>query len=86
MEKQEVTALAATDLSAACDKLDHDILLEVLCGRIGIEGVLLISLESYLQLQNFKVNVTSECSPPRNIYEVFCLPKVMLRTKSLLNL
>ena len=57
MEKQEVTALVAIDLSAAFDTVDHEILLDVLSMHFGIEGVALSWFESYLRHRHFKVNV-----------------------------
>ena len=54
MENQEVTALVAIDLS---DTVDHNILLDVLSMRFGIEGVALSWFESYLWIHQLKVNV-----------------------------
>ena len=67
MEKQEVTALVAIDLSAAFDTVDHDILLDVLSMHFGIVGVALSWLESYLRCRKFKVNVGSEYSPLKDV-------------------
>ena len=67
MEKQEVTALVAIDLSAACDTVDHDIWLDVLSMHFSIEGVALRWLESYLRCRKFKVNVGSEYSPLKDV-------------------
>ena len=38
MEKQLVTPIVILDLSAAFDTVDHDLLLEVLATRFGIQG------------------------------------------------
>ena len=67
MEKQEVTALVAIDLSAAFDTVDHDILLDVLSMHFGIEDVALSWLESYLRCRKFKVNIGSEYSPLKDV-------------------
>ncbi len=44
MEKQELTALVAIDLSAALDTVDHNILLDLLYMHFDIEGKLLAGL------------------------------------------
>ena len=62
-----MTALVALDLSAAFDTVDHDILLDVLTMRFGIEGVALSWLESYLRGRKFKVNVGSKYSPIKDV-------------------
>ena len=45
MERQEVNALMAIDLSAAFETVNHDILLSVLKAKFGIEGKALNSFE-----------------------------------------
>ena len=41
MEKQEITALMVIDLTAAFDRADHHVLIEVLKNKYGIDGVAL---------------------------------------------
>ena len=65
MEKQEVTALIALDLSAAFDTVDHDILLEVLENQYGVCKTALQWLDSYLRPRNCRVSVNSAQSMPR---------------------
>ena len=67
MENQEVTALVAIDLSAVFNTGHHNILLDILSMRFGIEVVALSWLESYLRLRQFKVNVGSEYFPPKDM-------------------
>ena len=47
-ENQEVCAMCMTDLSAAFDMLEHQILLQVLQSRIRVSGSALAWFESYL--------------------------------------
>lgn len=65
MEKQEVTALIALDLSAAFDTVDHDILLEVLESQYGVCKTALQWLDSYLRPRNCRVSVNSAQSTPQ---------------------
>ena len=37
MEEQKITAVVAIDLSAAFDTVDHDVLLDVINNRFGLE-------------------------------------------------
>ena len=55
MEQQEATIVVITDLSAAFDMVNHDILLSVLNRRFGLEGKILNWIETYLHPRNFKV-------------------------------
>ena len=73
MERQEVTALMAIDLSAAFDTVDHDILLSVLKAKFGIEGKALNWFESYLRQRSCKVNVGSAYSEPKSL--TFSVPQ-----------
>ena len=38
VEVQEITAVVVIDLSVAFDTVDHDVLLEVLNNRFGLDG------------------------------------------------
>ncbi|XP_062600658.1 putative ATP-dependent RNA helicase DHX57 [Saccostrea cucullata] len=62
MEKQEVTALIAIDLSAAFDTVDHEILLNVLQKQYGICGSALKWIDSYLRPRGCTVCVNSVTS------------------------
>ena len=67
MEKQEVTALIAIDLSAAFDTVDHDILVDVLQKQYGVSGSVLSWLDSYLRPRGCRVCVNSAVSAPRQL-------------------
>ena len=56
-EEQLVTAVVILDLSATFDKVDHDLLLEVLEMQFGITGTTRIWYQNYLKLRKFKVAI-----------------------------
>ena len=67
MEKQQATILVVTDLSAAFDMVNHDILLSVLDKRFGLEGNILNWAETYLCPRNFKVCIGDAKSDVRQL-------------------
>jgi hypothetical protein len=73
MEHKKVTALAAIDLSAAFDTVDHEILLNVLNVNFGICGVALDWISTYLIDRSFCVNVNESYSTTRNL--AFSVPQ-----------
>jgi hypothetical protein len=73
MEQQKVTALAAIDLSAAFDTVDHSILLDVLQVKFGVQDVALEWFASYLQPRQFMVNVGESYSSTQQL--TFSVPQ-----------
>ena len=67
MENQEVSALAAIDLSAAFDTVDHDILLDILAVKFGIIGTALHWFDTYLRPRDCKVVVGGQLSTSKNL-------------------
>ena len=67
MEKQLVTAIVILDLSTAFDTVDHDLLLEVLTTRFGIQGKALEWYSNYLKPRRFRVTIEEETSQPRQL-------------------
>ena len=73
MERQDVTALIAIDLSVAFDTVDHSILIQVLHRKSGVTETTLGWFASYLRPQFCSVNVNNfysinkqlECSVPQ---------------------
>ena len=57
MDRQEVTALTALDLSAAFDTVDHEILIEVLEHQFGTANVALNWFKTYLYPRKFIVDI-----------------------------
>ena len=67
MENKEVSALAAIDLSAAFDTVDHEILLDILNIKFGISGTALHWFDTYLRPRDFKVIVGDHYSTPKEL-------------------
>ena len=61
MERQEVTALTALDLSAVFDTVDHEILIEVLEHQFGITNLALSWFKTYLYPRKFVVDIDGHC-------------------------
>ena len=73
MERQEVTALTALDLSVAFDTVDHEILIEVLEHQFGITNSALNWFKTYLYPRKFIVDVDGHHS--REIDLKFSVPQ-----------
>ena len=73
MERQQLTALMALDLSAAFDTVDHQILLDVLNSHYGVSESALRWLDSYLKPRTCKVNVEASYSSERDL--TFSVPQ-----------
>ena len=57
MEHKMITPLVAIDLSATFDTVDHDILLNVLQDKFGLEGTAVQWFELYLRPRKFKSTI-----------------------------
>ena len=66
MENQLVTAIVILDLSETFDRVDHDLLLDVLGKRFGIVGSARTWYE-YLKPRRFRVAVEDKISQPRQL-------------------
>ena len=62
MERQQVMALVAIDLSAAFDTVDHTVLLKILHQHFGVNGKVLNWMDTYLRPRGFKVNIGNDYS------------------------
>ena len=62
MDEQNVTALAALDLSAAFDTMDHQVFVQVLNKKFGICGHALDWLETYLRPLTLQVQIGTALS------------------------
>ena len=60
MERQQVMALVAVDLSAPFNTVDHMVLLKVLQQHFGVNGKVLNWMDTYLRPRGFKVNMGNE--------------------------
>ena len=67
MENKLVTAVTLLDLLAVFDTVDHDIFLEVLHNKFGIEGNALKWYSNYLMPRKFKVNINKACSTEKTM-------------------
>ena len=67
MERQEITALVALDLSSAFDTVDHSVPLNVLHNQFGITGNALNWYDTYLRPCQFYVEITGSRSQSRMI-------------------
>ena len=62
MDNQEVTCLVLLDLSAAFDKVDHDLLLNLLHFRYGFDGTILNWISIYLRSRTQQVLIGDNTS------------------------
>ena len=62
MEQQQITAVLITDLSAAFDTVNHDPLLDVLQGQLGITNIILKLCKTFLKPRNFRVCINGSFS------------------------
>ena len=70
MEQQQATIVVITDLLAAFDMVNHDILLSVLDKRFGLQGKILDWTETYLHPRNFKVCIGDAKSGVRQLKQL----------------
>ena len=62
MEKQQMTAIAILDLSAAFNTVDHEILLQILEQNFGLSCKALHWFQNYLRPWSFGVNINGKYS------------------------
>ena len=67
MERQEITALVALNLSMAFDTLNHCVLLNVLHDQLGITGNALNWYDTYLRPHQCYIEITQSRSQSRLI-------------------
>ena len=67
MEQQQATIVVITDLTAAFDTVNHDILLSILNKRCGLQEKILHWTEMYLHPRNFKVCIGDAKSGVRQL-------------------
>ena len=67
IENKLITAVTLLDLSAVFDTVDHDILLEALHNKFGIDGNALKWYSNYLKLRRFKVNINKAYSTEKTM-------------------
>ena len=87
-ERQSIVSLVAIDLSAAFDTVDHDILLDILNNKFGVEDKALKWFDSYLRPHSYHVvieghrskDINLTVSVPQgscagaNIFNLYCAP------------
>ena len=69
MERQQLTLIVATDLSAAFDTVDFDITLDVLERCYGVCGTAKIWFNNYLRPRFCKVNIKNSFSATRELHQ-----------------
>ena len=62
-----MTALAAIDLSAAFDTVDHLVLSKVLSTNFGVSGHCIKWFDNYLSPRNSKLNINNDYSSAKNL-------------------
>lgn len=67
MDRKECVLLVLLDLSAAFDTVNHEVLLDRLHTRLGVSGVALEWLRSYLQDRTQSVHIDGQASPPHDL-------------------
>ena len=67
MKNRLVNAVRILDLLAAFDTVNHDLLLEVLCIKFGIDGNALKWYNNYLKLRKFKANINRAYSTEKTM-------------------
>ena len=67
MEREETMALMVIDLSAAFNMVDHQVLIEVLRNKFGINGVALEWYKEYLYPQGWQVKVRDSILKVKNL-------------------
>ena len=89
MENRKITAVIILDLLVAFEKVDHELLLEVLDKKFGIKDIALHWYEQYLKPRRFRVCIDGNYSHEKNIgiqcptrIHIRCLPfhKLCLNT------
>ena len=73
MEQRQIMTVVLSDLSAAFNTVDHDILLSILNKQFGICGKALEWFISYLQSRFFKVKIGKDYSQPHQLH--FSMPQ-----------
>ena len=73
MENKMIFLLIGTDLSAAFDTIDHDIISKLLENFYGVSGTVRTWFESYLNNRNFKVTINGKFSDAK--YLSFSIPQ-----------
>ena len=68
MDNGKVTALTLSDMSAACDTIDHSTLLERLYGHFGISGTVFKWFKSYISNRQQRDHIDGSLSCPQDLH------------------